>query len=123
MKKLKTVNEYISSLPKSSKSKIIDIRRRIKKEAPKAEELLSYQMPAFKLNKRILVYYAAWKEHVALYAYPSSVTKFKKELSKYKTSKSTVQFRLDKPLPLNLIKKMIRFRVKENLEKAKNEKR
>ena len=119
MKKFKTVEEYFASFPKSIRDKLEKIRQIIKQEASEAEEILSYQMPAFKLNKRILAYYAAWKEHVALYAYPSSVIKFKKELTAYETSKATIKFPLDKPLPVSLIRKIIKFRVKENSNKTK----
>ncbi len=116
MDKIKTVGEYISSFPNSIKIKLKQIRQIVREESPEAVELISYQMPAFKLNKRILIYYAAWKDHVAIYPYPNSVVKFKKELSKYKTSKSTVQFTLDKPLPIKLIHNIIKFRI-EDLKK------
>jgi uncharacterized protein YdhG (YjbR/CyaY superfamily) len=113
VKKFKTVSEYFESLPKDVRVKMENIRRIIKKEAPEAEESLSYQMPAFKLNKRILVYYAAWKEHVALYSFPSSIREFKKELTKYQTSKGTIKFPIDEKLPSALIRKLVKFRVKE----------
>src|SRR3989344_5253161 len=119
MKKVKTAKEYFSSLSREARGKMEEIRKIIKEEAPEAEEILSYQMPAFKLNKRILIYYAAWKKHIALYPYPSATSAFRKELLPYKTLESTVQFLLDKSLPLGLIRRIIRFRVKENLDKIK----
>ena len=116
-KKFKTIEEYYASLSIDFRDKLNKIRQLVKKEAPEAEEVLSYQMPAFKLNKKILIYYAIWKEHIALYSFLSSVKEFKKELSHYQTSKGTIKFLLDKPIPLNLIRKIIKYRIKENFEK------
>lgn len=118
--KFKTVEEYFASVPEGVRNKLEKIRQIIKEEAPEAQEVLSYQMPAFKLNGRILIYYAAWKEHIGFYPYPSAMAEFNKELVKYKTAKSTVRFPLDKPIPFDLISKIIKYRVKENLERKKN---
>ncbi len=116
MKKFKTIGEYFKAVPKEAKSSIKKIREIVKEEASEAQEVLSYQMPAFKLNKKILIYYAAWKEHIAIYPFPSTIDKLK-ELKPYKTSKGTIKFYLDKPLPVGLIRKLIKYRVKENLKK------
>ena len=117
-KNLKTVDQYIVSFPKDVGEKLKTIRAIIKKAAPQAEEKISYGMPGYKLGG-MLVYFAAWKNHVALYAMPSGVKAFQKELQKYETSKSTIQFPLNKPLPTALITKMVKFRVQENMAKVK----
>src|SRR5690349_20136394 len=111
-----SVDEYIKSLPSASKEKIIELRCLIKKIAPEAEELISYNMPSFKYHGR-LVYYAAFKSHIGLYPMASGIAAFQNEISKYKWAKGSVQFPLDKPLPTTLIKKIIQFRIKENREK------
>lgn len=95
-----------------------ELRQAIKLAAPAAEEVISYQMPAFKYHG-VLVYFAAYKHHIGVYPTSSGIAAFKKELSVYKGAKGSVQFPLDKPLPLALIKKIVKFRVKENLEKRK----
>ena len=94
------------------------LRQTIRKAAPEAEEVISYQMPAYKLQG-MLVYFAAYKNHIGFYPTGSGIFAFKKELSIYECSKGTVRFPLDKPLPLGLIGKIVKFRVKENLEKKK----
>ncbi len=120
--KLKTVDEYFASFPENTRDGLEKIRQMIKKEVPESVEILSYQMPAFKLHGRILVYYAAWKEHIGLYSFSSSIIRFKKELANYETSKGTIKFSLDKELPVELIRKIVKFRVKENLEKERKKK-
>ena len=117
MRKFKTVDEYFSVLPAKAKDSMKDMRATIKKAAPQAEELISYNMPAFKL-KGMLVYYAAHKEHIGFYPVSSAVRAFEKDLDKYERSKGTIRFPLDKPIPVNLISKIVKFRVKENAEKA-----
>ena len=113
MKKPKTVDDYFSSLPSASKSKLSKIRLAIKKAAPEAIEKISYSMPAF-VQKRIVVYYAAWANHLSIYPASQAVFRhFKKDLSKYKTSKGTITFPLDKPIPLGLISRIVKFRIKE----------
>jgi len=116
--KYNTVDEYIASYPREVQALLEQMRMTIKKAAPKAEECISYSMPAFKLNG-MLVWYAAFKNHIGLYPRGSGIDVFAKELSKYKTSKGTVQFPLDKPLPLALIAKIVKYRVKENTQAAK----
>ena len=116
--KFKTVDEYITLQPKNVKPLLQQLRKTIKEVAPDAEELISYNMPGYKL-KGMLVYFAAWKEHIGFYGASSTlVEKFKKELSGYELSKGTIKFPLDLPLPLTLITKIVKYRAKENLEKA-----
>ena len=93
------------------------IRRTIRKAAPGAEETISYQMPAFRLEG-ILVYFAAFKNHISLFPQTTAIAKFKRQLSRYEGAKGTVRFPIDKPLPLNLIGKIVKFRVKENLKRV-----
>ncbi len=113
-KKFKTIDEYHFSFPKNIRDILDRLRKTIKHVAPKAREIISYNMPAFKLNKN-LVYYAANKEHIGFYPTPSPIIKFKNELAKYKTSKGAIQFPIDKPLPLALIKKIVKLRIIEDL--------
>jgi uncharacterized protein YdhG (YjbR/CyaY superfamily) len=95
-----------------------DIRRTIREAAPDAQEAISYQMPTFKLNGN-LVHFAAFKNHIGFYPMPSGTEAFKKEISIYKSGKGSIQFPLDKPMPLSLIKKIVKYRVKENQKKRK----
>ena len=115
--KFNTVDEYISSFPKGTQALLKELRNKIRQSAPMAEEAISYNIPAFKL-KGMLVYYAAYKNHIGFYPTPSGITAFKQELSGYKTAKSAIQFPLDQPLPLALIGKIVKYRVRENFEKA-----
>ena len=93
------------------------MRQTIKKAAPEAVEAISYQMPTFKLNGKNLVYFAAFKNHIGFYPIPSGIEAFKKELSSYKQGKGSVQFPIEKPIPYDLVKEIVIFRMKENLEK------
>lgn len=114
----KTVEEYHSTFPPEVVERLDTIRAIIKKTAPDAEEVISYQIPAYKYLG-FLIYYSAYKAHISL-SYPFSpafLATFKKELANYKVSKSAIQFPHDKPLPTELIKKMVQFRLKENKEK------
>lgn len=111
-----TIDEYISSFPEEVQIKLEQIRSTILKAAPLAEEVISYGMPAFKYHG-ILMYFAAYKNHIGFYPTGSGIKNFKNEISVFKTSKGTVQFPLDKKVPLSLISKITKFRVKENLEK------
>lgn len=113
MKKFTTIDQYIKDQPKAVQVILQKIRREIQKTAPKAIETISYGMPAFKLNGKVLVYFAAWKEHIGFYALPSGNAKFKKELSAYKTTKGAIQFPLVEKIPHELIIKIVQFRIKE----------
>lgn len=114
--KFKTVDEYLSAFPVTTQKLLQEVRQAIKKAAPKAEEMISYNMPAFKFHGA-LVYYAAYKNHIGFYPTSSGIRVFKEELGNYKTSKGAIQFPVDKPIPLNLISRIVKFRAKENLEK------
>ncbi len=114
-----SVDEYIKSFPKSTEALLKQLRKAIKETAPAAEELISYCMPAYKLNKKPLVYFAGYEKHIGFYATASGHQKFSKELARYKQGKGSVQFPLDEPLPIDLIIRMVKFRVKENLNKVK----
>jgi uncharacterized protein YdhG (YjbR/CyaY superfamily) len=118
----KDVDDYISGFPKNTREILEELRATIRKAAPEAEELVSYQMPAFKYHG-MLVYFAVYKNHIGFYPTPSGIEAFKKELSIYKGAKGSVQFPMDNPLPLNLISKIVKFRVKENLERANAKKK
>lgn len=117
MPPVKDTDEYIGQFPAEVQVKLQELRSAIKQAAPEAEETISYAMPAYKL-KGILVYFAAHKNHIGFYPASNGIATFEKELSGYTTSKGTVQFPLDKPLPLELIKMIVKFRVAENLQKA-----
>jgi len=107
MKKFKSVDDYFSQLPQKIKPALSNLRKIIQESAPEAEEVISYNMPAFKLHG-MLVWYAAWKEHIGFYPTPSALDVFKKELLAYKGAKGSVQFPIDKPLPLNLVTKIVK---------------
>ncbi len=115
--KFTTVDEYISTFPQEIRTLLEKMRHTISKAAPKAEEVISYNMPAFKLNG-MLVYYDNYKKHIGFYPTNSGITEFSDQLVEYKTSKGAVQFPIDKPLPIGLITKIVKFRVVENNEKA-----
>lgn len=119
---VKNIDEYIIACPGEIQPKLQQLRAAILKAAPKAEEAISYQIPSFKL-KGNLVHFAAYKNHIGFYPAPSGIKAFEKELSVYKSSKGAVQFPLDKPLPLALITKIVKFRVKENMEVRPTKKR
>lgn len=118
MKNYKDIDSYIAAYPKDAQALLNVVRATIKKAAPKAEEKISYGIPTFTLNGN-LVHFGAFKTHIGFFPGASGVASFKKELSIYKTSKGTIQLPLDKKLPLPLITKIVKFRVKENLEKSK----
>ena len=116
--KFKTVDEYFSSLPANTRSIMVELRKEIKKIVPEAEEVISYNIPAFKFHG-LLIWYAAFKEHVSLFPKTTAIKAFEEELSKYMVSKGTIQFPVNKPIPFGLITKIVKFRVKENLEQEK----
>jgi len=112
------IDEYISKFPKDVRDVLEELKRVIKKTAPKAEETIRYGIPTFTLNGN-LVHFAAFKNHIGFYPTPSAIEAFKKELSPFKQSKGTVQFPLDKPIPLELVKKIVEFRVQHNTSNKK----
>ena len=113
----KTVDEYLEPFSPSVRNELEKLRQTIKAAAPKAEEVISYQMPAYKYQG-MLVYFAAWKTHIGFYP-AGRLEAFTKELSGYERSKGTIRFPIDKPLPFGLISKIVKFRVKENEAKKK----
>lgn len=118
MKKFKHVEEYIAALEEAPKARLKELRKIIREAAPKAEEVISYNIPAFKWNGALLVWYAAFKGHIGFYPKASGIAAFKSELAGYKTSKGAIQFPLEKPIPPGLVKKIVKFRMKENDAKA-----
>jgi len=105
------VDDYISDFPEAIQSVLEEIRDTIRKAAPDALEMISYGIPAFKFKGKPLVYFAAFKNHIGFYPTPTGVEEFEKELSVYKQGKGSVQFPLDKPMPLKLISKIVKFRM------------
>ena len=118
MSKIKNVDDYIASFPIETQAILEQVRATIKKAAPAAEESISYAMPAYKFNGKPLVYFAGYEKHIGFYATPTGHEAFEKELSIYKQGKGSVQFPLDKPIPLYLIERITKFRVEENLKKS-----
>jgi uncharacterized protein YdhG (YjbR/CyaY superfamily) len=120
--KFKTVDEYFSAFPPKTRNILKGLRKTIREVAPQAEELISYNMPAFKLHG-MLVYYAAYDRHIGFYPTSSPMKVFKDELSDYKISKGAIQFPIEKTIPVALVKKIVKFRVNENLEKEAKKKK
>lgn len=121
MKAYRDIDSYIAAYPKDVQTLLKKMRSTLKKAAPKAEEKISYGIPTLTFHGN-LVHYGAFKTHIGFFPASSGVSAFKKELSKYKTSKGTIQFPLDKTLPLTLVTKITKFRVKENSAKASKRK-
>lgn len=110
----KDIDEYVAGFPEDVQKILKKIRTTIRKAAPKAEEKISYGIPTFTLNDRYLIYFAGFKNHVSVYPAPRGSAEFKKELAGYKGGKGTVQFPLDKPIPYELITRIVKFRIREN---------
>ena len=113
-----SIDEYIAGFPREIQEILEKVRQTIREAAPDADETIKYQMPTFTL-KGNLIHFAAFKKHIGLYPVPREIVEFKDELSGYEGSKSSVRFPLDKPIPLALITRIVKFRVKKNLERAK----
>jgi uncharacterized protein YdhG (YjbR/CyaY superfamily) len=111
------VDQYISNFPDDTRELLNQMREAIKESAPDSEEVISYKMPAYKQNG-MLVYFAGYTKHIGFYPTGSGISHFKEKLSMYKGAKGSVQFPLDKPLPLELISEIVKFRVQENLGKS-----
>jgi uncharacterized protein YdhG (YjbR/CyaY superfamily) len=111
-----TIDEYLALQPSALRATLEQLRQIIKKAAPGAEETISYQMPAFKFHG-MLVWFAGYKNHYGLYPMPKTIQVFKDKLTAYELSKGTIRFPLDKPVPVKLITEIVKYRVKENLEK------
>lgn len=114
----RSIDEYIGTFPEDIQKILGGLRTTIKAAAPEAEEKISYQMPTFFLNGN-LIHFAAYKNHIGLYPTPSGIEAFKRELSMYPGAKGSVKLPIDKPLPLKLIARIVKFRVAENLKKGK----
>lgn len=112
------MDDYIASFQPEVQARLKKLRAAIRKAAPEAEETISYRIPTFRLHGN-LVHFAAFKKHLGFYPTPTAIAKFKKELSPYSSAKGSVQFPLDKSVPYGLISRIVRFRVRENLQKAK----
>ncbi len=112
-----TIDAYIATFPASTQALLQQMRSTIAKAAPKADEAISYGMPTFKLQGN-LVHFAGYKNHIGFYPAPSGIVNFAEDLKKYQTSKGAIQFPIDEKLPLALVTKIVKFRVKENLAKA-----
>lgn len=112
------VDKYISSFPAEVQEKLQTLRKTILAEIPDAEEKIGYGIPTYKLNGKNIVHFGGFKNHVGFYPTPSGLSTFAGELEKYKVSKGTAQFPHDKPLPLSLVKKIVKFRIKEEKEKG-----
>ena len=110
------IDEYIEGFPPIVQKQLTNMRAIIKEASPEAQELISYGMPAYKLNG-MLVYFAGYKAHIGFYPTPSGIKKFLPKLNAFKYSKAAVQFPIDQPLPKDLIKEIIVFRIKENKSK------
>jgi uncharacterized protein YdhG (YjbR/CyaY superfamily) len=115
--KPENIDDYIDSFPPKVQKILQKIRKTIQKAAPDAEEAISYQMPAFKLNG-YLIYFAGYQNHVSLYPAPRGAKEFKEELAAYEGGKGTVRFPLDTPVPYDLVTRIVKYRAKENLSKA-----
>lgn len=116
--KAENVDAYIADFPAEVQKLLVHMRATIKQVAPMAEETISYAIPSYKLNG-LLVHFAGYANHIGFYPGAGAITEFREELASYKTSKGTVQFPVDQKLPLKLVSDIVRFRVKQNLEKKK----
>ena len=116
--KYKSIDEYHASFPAATQSILDEMRKTVSAVVPRAEEVISYNMPAFR-QYGVLVYYAGNKHHIGLYPTAGPIKLFKEELAKYKTSKGAIQFPLDKPIPKTLVKKIVKLRILEDLEREK----
>lgn len=122
MNKPLNVDEYIAGFPLPVQKRLNTLRDAVIKTAPDAQEVISYGMPAYKQNG-MLLYFAAHKNHIGFYPMGSGIEAFKEEITEYKSAKGSVQFPMDKPLPLALIKRIVKFRVEKNKEKLKSKQR
>jgi uncharacterized protein YdhG (YjbR/CyaY superfamily) len=114
-----TIDDYIAGFPDETRKILERVRQTVRRQAPGAEEVISYKMPTFKL-KGNLVHFAAFKHHLGFYPTPTGTAKFQKELAPYKSGKGSIRFPFDKPIPYDLIGRIVAFRVKENFERAES---
>lgn len=118
--KPQTIDEYLAPLSNEKRASLEKLRRAIKSAAPAAEECISYQIPTFRLNGRMLVSFAAWANHCAFYPGASPIKAHQDELKDYDTSKGTIRFPVDSPLPTNLVRKLVKTRIAEDAAKRKS---
>lgn len=118
-KEVKTVEDYLDGFPPDTRDLLRKVRETIQKAAPGAQEVISYRMPAYKL-KGVLVYFAGYRHHIGFYPGASGIQAFQSELTPYKWARGSVQFPLDRPVPFKLIDDIVRYRVRENLQKSKS---
>jgi len=121
MQGFKTIDEYINMFPEDVRMILNELRQTVREAAPQAEETINYQMPTFTLNGN-LVHFTAFKNHIGFYPTPTGIEAFKQELAPYKGAKGSVQFPINQPLPLSLIRRIVKFRVKENAERISKKK-
>ncbi len=117
--KFTSINEYVSTLPENAQKAMGEIIATIKDNVPDAEEHISYNMPAFKVNGEYFIHFSAWKNHIGMYPVPAGNEAFQKQIEPYRSAKSSLNFPLDKRMPIKLIEKFIKFRIAENLKSAK----
>jgi len=117
------IDEYLESVPADARAALEKLRQQIRAAAPRAQEVISYQIPAFKLDGRVLVWFAAFKNHCSFFPGAAAIKAFEDELSGYQTSKGTVRFLANKPLPATLVRKLVKHRVAENEARARKNKR
>jgi len=120
-RQFQSIDEYIKTFPQDVQQILHELRQTIREAAPEAQETISYQIPTFTLNGN-LVHFAAFKNHIGFYPAPSGIDSFKEELSRYKGAKGSVQFPIEEPLPLALIRSIVEYRVKENMERKQKKK-
>jgi len=118
----KSIDEYIATFPDNMQKILEELRSTIKAAAPDAGETISYNIPTFTLNGKYLIYFAGWKNHISLYPIPIGTDAFNKQVSKYVEGKGTLQFPIDKPLPMKLIARIDKLKVAENRKSADKKK-
>ena len=116
--RFETIDEYIAAFPRNVRDVLEELRRIIRESAPKSEETISYGIPTFDLNGKHLVHFAAYKNHIGFYPTSSGITRFKKDLSRYELSRGTVRFPIDEPIPFDVIRNIVKYRVKETLDET-----
>ena len=114
-----SIDEYIEGFPEETQKALKEICAAVKALVPDAEEYISYKMPAFKVNGEYFIHFSAWKKHIGMYPIPAGNEAFQKQIEPYRSAKSSLNFPLDKPMPIKLIQKFIKFRIAENLKNAK----
>ena len=114
-----SIDEYIEGFPEETQKALREVWATVKALVPVAEEYISYKMPAFKVNGEYFIHFSAWKKHIGMYPIPAGNEAFQKQIEPFRSAKSSLNFPLDKPMPIKLIEKFIKFRIEENLKAAK----